>query len=95
MKIKNLLTISIALVLASCAYNPEKYVNISKEKVLPRASFEMGCPEEEIEVKVLTENEVGYPETLGLTGCNRKLVYMRLDGETDWFLNFDSKRKNQ
>ncbi|GAA6146873.1 hypothetical protein [Thalassolituus maritimus] len=91
MNTKIFLTMSLAAIVASCAsYNPEKYQRENREQVLPRASFEMGCPKEDIDITYLHSNDYGWPLTIGAEGCGQKLVYIYVEKQ-GWILNSDGK----
>jgi len=57
-----------------------------------RASFDMGCPAQELRLTVLS---VDYPErpryasprSVGVTGCDKQLTYVWPDGASTWLLN--------
>ena len=89
---KIIFSLSLAVLIASCAsYNPEKYQRENREKVLPRASFEMGCPKENINISYLNSYEkTGFPLTIGAEGCGKKLVYIYVHRQ-GWVLNSDGK----
>ena len=88
MNVKNLLLGVPLLSIAACAsFKPVEYTKTSEENILPRASFEMSCPKEDIEFIVISSNVHGYPEEIGVKGCGKKIVYVRLDGQTRWFID--------
>lgn len=49
----------------------------AKQRVLLRASFEFACPPDKLGVQELSSDEAG-PVYLGVSGCNRRAVYVRL-----------------
>ena len=53
----------------------------AKERVLLRASFEFACPPDKLGVQELASDSQG-PVYLGVSGCNRRAVYVRLDSAT-------------
>ena len=50
----------------------------AKQRVLLRASFEFACPPDKLGVQELSSDEAG-PVYLGVSGCNRRAVYVRLN----------------
>lgn len=49
----------------------------ARQRVLLRASFEFACPPDKLGVQELSSDEAG-PIYLGVSGCNRRAVYVRL-----------------
>lgn len=49
----------------------------AKQRVLLRASFEFACPPDKLSVQELASDEAG-PVYVGVSGCNRRAVYVRL-----------------
>jgi hypothetical protein len=49
----------------------------AKQRVMLRASFEFSCPPDKLGVQELASDEAG-PVYLGVSGCNRRAVYVRL-----------------
>ena len=72
----NRLSTIVVIALAGCASNLDTF----KKDNLPRAAFEMNCPADQV-----TATEFDY-NTIGLTGCNKKAVYVYLKG-TGWVNN--------
>jgi hypothetical protein len=59
----------------------------AKQRVMLRASFEFSCPPDKLGVQELSSDEAG-PVYLGVTGCNRRAVYVRLNtGSGALYLN--------
>jgi hypothetical protein len=57
-----------------------------------RAAFEISCTPEKLELTVLKgrfEPSAGYNFAMqvGVTGCNHRLVYVKLDQSKEWVLN--------
>lgn len=50
----------------------------AKQRVMLRASFEFSCPPDKLGVQELSSDEAG-PVYLGVSGCNRRAVYVRLN----------------
>jgi hypothetical protein len=74
-----------ALLLSACV-TPISF-DQAKQRVLLRASFEFACPPDKINVQELTSDAAG-PIYLGVTGCNRRAVYVRLEtGSGSLYLN--------
>ncbi|TGJ99611.1 hypothetical protein EHO59_17365 [Leptospira semungkisensis] len=46
---------------------------------LERASFDMDCPKDQIQVRVLSELNTGNGQ-VGVTGCNKKAAYVAAQG---------------
>ncbi|MFZ5445573.1 MAG: hypothetical protein ACOZQL_36615 [Myxococcota bacterium] len=75
----------LVLVLAGCV-TPVSF-DQARQRVLLRASFEFGCPPDKLQVQELSSDEAG-PVYLGVTGCSRRAVYVRLNtGAGALFLN--------
>jgi len=85
------------VVLTGCATIQSGQFNVAKEdaelafeKVRTRASFELGCPKEKLEVTALDiEPQAMGPDAvrqLGVSGCDHRAVYVRLPGNS-WVLN--------
>lgn len=59
----------------------------AKQRVLLRASFEFACPPDKLTVQELSSDESG-PVYLGVSGCSRRAVYVRLQtGGGSLYLN--------
>lgn len=59
----------------------------ARQRVLLRASFEFACPPDKLGVQELSSDAAG-PVYLGVSGCNRRAVYVRLNtGEGALYLN--------
>jgi hypothetical protein len=59
----------------------------AKQRVLLRASFEFACPPDKLQVQELSSDEAG-PVYLGVSGCSRRAVYVRLStGAGSLYLN--------
>ncbi|MGV3624584.1 MAG: hypothetical protein ACO1OB_27440 [Archangium sp.] len=50
----------------------------ARQKVLLRASFEFQCPPDRLNVQELGSDDAG-PIYLGVSGCNRRAVYLRVE----------------
>jgi hypothetical protein len=64
------------------------------ENVKRRASFEMGCPSEQLTVVVLEARGRGYapePDQIGVSGCSRKAVYVST--RAGWVMNTQTNLK--
>lgn len=66
-----------AAVLAMGCVTPISF-DQAKQRVLLRASFEFACPPDKLGVQELSSDEAG-PIYLGVSGCNRRAVYVRLN----------------
>ena len=79
------LLLVVALVSAGCV-TPITF-DQAKQRVLLRASFEFACPPDKLGVQELSSDEAG-PVYLGVSGCNRRAVYVRLNtGAGSLYLN--------
>jgi hypothetical protein len=61
----------------------------AQEAVVPRASFDMKCPREQLQLTVLHATEDfggGAPTQLGVTGCGQSAVYVQTFG-SGWVAN--------
>ncbi len=65
------------VVLASGCVTPVTF-DQARQRVLLRASFEFSCPPDRLAVQELASDEAG-PVYLGVTGCRRRAVYVRLE----------------
>jgi hypothetical protein len=50
----------------------------AKQRVLLRAAFEFACPPDKLSVQELSSDQSG-PIYVGVSGCSRRAVYVRLD----------------
>ena len=74
------------LVVGSSCVTPVSF-DQAKQRVLLRASFEFSCPPDKIGVQELASDEGG-PLYLGVSGCARRAVYVRLStGSGALFIN--------
>lgn len=60
-----------------------------RDNLRTRAAFELDCPAEK-----LTLTELGGFTTQGVSGCDRKAVYV-LNHNNQWLLNSDAERSAQ
>ena len=63
-----------------------------------RASFDLACPREQVNLKVISARafgfrEVGVAETVGAEGCSGRATYMRLHIGDEWILNGSTRRE--
>lgn len=59
----------------------------ARQRVLLRAAFEFACPPDKLSVQELSSDEAG-PVYLGVSGCARRAVYVRLStGSGALFIN--------
>lgn len=72
---KRLLLVVASASLAACV-TPVSF-DQAKQRVLLRASFEFACPPDKLAVQELASDEAG-PVYVGVSGCNRRAVYVRL-----------------
>jgi hypothetical protein len=73
----------------ACAEGPDPDVSAVKK----RAAFETSCPVSKLKAVWLND------DTLGVSGCGNKLVYVRANqrcnDDCEWILNSDSKPKDE
>ncbi len=69
---------ALAVALAQLACVTPISFEQAKQRVLLRASFEFACPPDKLAVQELASDEAG-PVYLGVAGCSRRAVYVRLD----------------
>lgn len=89
---RKIVLLTVITVMTGCA----SIADMEKEsfdKVYPRASFDMDCPRDKIDLTIINANQHGYPETIGVRGCDKKAVYVRPDRQTNWILNSDATRE--
>lgn len=55
--------------------------------LLSRASFDMNCPREELDVTVLSQSSLNVLNTAGVRGCGQQAVYIRRNDHTNWVLD--------
>lgn len=67
---------AVALLCAGCA-TPMSF-DQARQRVLLRAAFEFTCPPDKLAVQELSSDSAG-PVYLGVTGCNRRAVYVRVE----------------
>lgn len=74
----------------------EGYYNESKQEVLRRASFDLSCPPEQMTIQILAGSggSVEAPRQYGVTGCDRKAVYVRVPN-VGWVLDAERARGGQ
>ncbi len=62
---------------------------------LPRAAFDLGCPEDKLTVTPLNEEATDWNlharGQVGVTGCGKKAVYVNMRG-AGWVLNSESEQ---
>jgi hypothetical protein len=71
------LLLVIACALSAGCITPVSF-DQAKQRVLLRASFEFACPPDKLQVQELSSDEAG-PVYLGVSGCSRRAVYVRLN----------------
>ncbi len=60
----------------------------ARERVTSRAAFEINCPAEKLSLTLLAtygREGNGYPTQIGVDGCERRVVYVNVNGQ--WVLN--------
>ena len=89
MSAKSVCLASLLALAAGCVSTGEYFT----KRGLERASFEMQCPKEQLQVKGLTadlDHEVKPGDQVGVTGCGKRLVYV-LNPSGGWLLNSQSQ----
>lgn len=70
----------------------ESYWQNDKDQIVTRAAFDLACDASAIQIRILKTQCVGVSEwctarQVGVTGCDRRAVYVKADGETGWVMN--------
>ena len=91
---KRALVLSIGLVVGigacSMGWDPVKWNSEQTAKIRQRATFEMSCPNESLNVVELDKETDGTVKALGVEGCGKKASYAHLKGygnEAVWALS--------
>jgi hypothetical protein len=86
--------LGVGLVLGSWAcsmgWDPVKWNSEQTAKIRQRATFEMSCPNESLNVVELDKETDGTVKALGVEGCGKKASYVHLKGygnEAVWALS--------
>jgi hypothetical protein len=77
--------VAFAVIFASgCsgAYNAQQETTVRK-----RASFDMSCPEPQLQMMKLDEGYNGMVQSFGVSGCGKKATYVRAPDSNTWVLN--------
>lgn len=69
--------LALALLTSAGCVTPVTF-DQAKQRVLLRAAFEFACPPDKLAVQELSSDQAG-PIYLGVSGCSRRAVYVRLD----------------
>ncbi|MCC6333248.1 MAG: hypothetical protein IT380_04560 [Myxococcales bacterium] len=72
------LLVLVALGFSATACVTPVSFDAARQRVLLRASFELACSPDKLQVQELATDEVG-PVYLGVSGCARRAVYVRLN----------------
>ncbi|HAZ13693.1 MAG: hypothetical protein A2X86_16435 [Bdellovibrionales bacterium GWA2_49_15] len=70
-----LLSVVLPILLSSCA-NIEQINARRKEIVLSRATFDLDCAKEKIEVTPIASRAQEASDTFGVTGCGKRATYL-------------------
>ena len=81
--LKSIVVVSV-VVLSGCGSLNNK---AAKESLSERASFELNCPSEQLDFKVFQKKIDGFVTSYGVSGCNKRAVYVDVDQQ--WLLNSD------
>lgn len=79
--------ISFAFTLSNCMTTEQHF----RQNGLNKASFDMGCPKEKLQIIVLGELSNGNGQ-VGVIGCNKKASYVAVQG-AGWVNNTASEIK--
>jgi hypothetical protein len=75
-----LVTIVMAALCIGCGHDKR-----AMKTVTSRASFDLSCPAEELELRVLsTEGARKVANQIGVTGCGKKAVYVYFSSSDTW-----------
>jgi hypothetical protein len=75
-----LVTAVVAALCVACGHDKR-----AMKTVTSRASFELSCPQDELELTVLsTEGARKLANQIGVTGCGQKLVYVYFSSTDTW-----------
>ena len=55
-----------------------------------RASFDMNCPEEQLQITELSRSAGSMVNSAGVRGCGHQAVYVRANNHTNWVLDASS-----
>lgn len=73
-------TIVIAVICIGCGHDKR-----AMKTVTSRASFDLGCPAEELELRVLsTDGARKVANQIGVTGCGKQAVYVYFSSGDTW-----------
>ena len=85
---------SVGLLVGLCAcslgWDPVRWNSEQTAKIRQRATFEMSCPNESLNVVELDKETDGTVKALGVEGCGKKASYVHLKGygnEAVWALS--------
>jgi len=86
LRVISCIVLSVALFGCVGSYGSfDYYKRTHEDGFLKRASFDMDCPAEELSVVPLGDPKFGGYDTLGVTGCDKKITYVRVNSE--WVAN--------
>ena len=75
-----LVTAVMAVIYIGCGHDKR-----AMKTVTSRASFDFGCPADELELRVLsTEGARKVANQIGVTGCGKKAVYVYFSSSDTW-----------
>jgi hypothetical protein len=80
--------LAVTLMAALCvACSHDKH---AMKRVTSRASFDLSCPEDELELSVLsTTGARKLANQIGVTGCGKKVVYVYFSSTDSWIADSD------
>jgi hypothetical protein len=85
------------LVCGGCAAQIAQDNAKQSDVVRKRASFDLNCPEEKLQIVEVTTDSSGWVKTFGAVGCEQRVAYVRLEGSasTTWVMNnsLDASKK--
>jgi hypothetical protein len=75
-----LVSVVVAMLCVACGHDKR-----AMKTVTARASFELSCPQDELELTVLsTEGARKLANQIGVTGCGQKVVYVYFSSTDTW-----------
>ncbi|HEX8698533.1 MAG TPA: hypothetical protein VF815_06840 [Myxococcaceae bacterium] len=77
-----------ALLLSGCAGLRERYMTANIATLRDRASFDLECPKEQIQL-----TELGKFEMQGAEGCGKRATYIFSSGQAVWLMNSEATEK--
>ena len=67
------------------------YNNGVVTQLTPRASFDLNCPEANLQFQCLNKNSFGECQEFGVRGCEKQTVYTKVPKTTKWVKNSETE----